>query len=174
MISQEELLELVEYKDGKLYWKVSRKGQKKSIEEELGFINNTGYKRVRIGRELYLIHRLVWLYHYGYFPENDLDHINRNRLDNRVENLREASRQCNVRNSCIRSDNKSGIKGVSFSITKGKWIAQIQANGIVQHLYVGHDLSEAVAHRLAAEQALSWSGCDSTSPAYLFMKAYVQ
>lgn len=172
MIGQEDLLKLVEYKNGKLFWKVKRGGRKGGVGEEAGYTNDRGYRVVMIDKKPYYSHRLIWLYHYGYFPENDVDHINRDRSDNRIENLRETSRQCNLRNASLRPDNKSGVKGVTFYNRENKWIAYIRVNNKNRHLYIGEDLVEAIAHRLAAEQALGWSGCESTSPAYLYIREY--
>ncbi len=103
----------------------------------------------------------------GYMPENEIDHTNRNRSDNRIENLREVSRSCNRKNTGNQKNNSSGVKGVHKSGQSG-WSAHI-GNGKEQH-YLGYtkDFEEAVLLRLAAEQCLGWSGCDLASPAYQY------
>jgi hypothetical protein len=121
-------------------------------------------------RKLYLAHRLIFLYHFGYMPEHEVDHIDRSRANNRIENLREVSHTCNLRNSTQRSQTSSGVKGLSFHKPTQKWQANIVVNGASRYLGLYSDFAEAVAHRLAAEQCLDWSDCDSSSPAYQFMK----
>jgi len=134
----------------------------------VGTINGEGYLQVMINLKTYQVHRLVWLYHHGYTPEGMMDHINRIRTDNRIENLREVSRSCNMRNR-KQQRSSSGVKGVTWWAHRNKWIAQIQTD--MKNRYVGAsiDLLEAVCHRLAAEQCLNWAGCDSTSPSYLYV-----
>lgn len=121
MITQQELLSLVEYRDGVLF--------RKSTGKEFCHVRPDGYLRGRAkpaGR-LYLAHRLVWIYHYGECPEF-LDHINGNRADNRIENLRPATKVQNAANRAIRKSNVSGVKGVSFRSDSKKWRAQIMVN----------------------------------------------
>ena len=128
-----------------------------------------GYLKTSIKRKHYLNHTLVYLYHHGYIPENDIDHIDRNPLNNKIENLREVSKTCNMRNSKLNKNNKSGVRGVNYAKKNKSWQVLITIHGKTN--YIGHykDFIEAVAHRLAAEQALDWNGCDSSSPAYLFI-----
>lgn len=165
-ITQEELKELVEYKEGGLYWLVKRKGRKGKVGEEVGYINSIGYKMVMLNLIPYYLHRLVWLYHYGYFPENNIDHINRDRGDNRIENLREVSLSCNSRNSSIRSDNVSKIKGVYPHKYTGKWEVSIGST----YLGIFENLLDAALCRYNAELKLNWIDCDSSSSAYLYLK----
>ena len=136
-----------------------------------GTILRSGYRHIQIDGKQYLAHRLVWLITYGYLPENYIDHINRNRSDNRVENLREVSNQCNQRNSAVNIKNTSGVKGVTYD--KGYWLARIRINKRIVHVGCSKDFTEAVAFRLAAEQSLGWEGCDSSSSSYLHMREYL-
>ena len=135
-----------------------------------GYEDKNGYVQIRINGRLYSAHRLIWLMEYGYFPEQSIDHINQNTKDNRIENLREVSTSCNLRNRGNPINNTSGVKGVHWYSPANKWKAQIQYNGKARHL--GHycDFSNAVCARLAGEQCINWAGCDTYSPAYQYVQ----
>jgi hypothetical protein len=96
--SQNELKEIFEYRDGELYWKKSN-GTKITIGKLAGSLSkDSGYIFIRMGK-LYRAHRLIWIYHYGDIPESlQIDHINRIRNDNRIENLRIVSQSLNIMN----------------------------------------------------------------------------
>ena len=116
------------------------------------------------------MHRIIWLYVYGYLPENDIDHINRIKDDNRLCNLREVSRSCNIRNACLSTNNTSNIKGVCFDTSRNKWISTIYFNNKAHTLGRYNNFHNAVCARLAAEQCLGWPDCDSRSSSYLYVK----
>ena len=73
---------------------------------------SAGYCAINVDGNSYKRSRLVWLYHNGYFPEHNIDHINRNRWNDKIENLREVTQQCNLRNCGNLKNNTSGVKGV--------------------------------------------------------------
>lgn len=100
-----------------------------SIGDICGTEKEDGYVLISIDRVLYRAHRLAWLYCYGRWPDGDIDHINRIRSDNRISNLREANRSENLCNSSRRSDNKTGIRGVSFNRKNKNYTVRIQKNG---------------------------------------------
>jgi len=128
--------------------------------------NENGYITIGIDNKVYKAHRLAWLYSYGYMPEQSIDHIDRNKANNKISNLREASSQCNIRNTDNWATNKSGVKGVYWHNQSGRWRAKITVNYKVKVLGNHKAFDEAVCARLAAEQCLGWSGCDSSSPAF--------
>lgn len=140
----------------------------------VGCLANNGYLVASIDCKLYLVHRIVFMHVHGYMPENDIDHINRNKLDNRPCNLRESTRSCNVRNVGLRVDNTSGVKGVYWHTQEGKWNPKAFFKGRGKSLGLFSSFIEAVAHRLAAEQCMEWEGCDCNSTAYLYMQKYLQ
>jgi hypothetical protein len=168
MITQERVRELFLYKDGSLFCRVHRGNA--GVGTVAGSHDSSGYLRVMVDGKSYKAHRLVFLYHHGYLPENDVDHIDKCKTNNRVENLREVSKSCNMINSAQRAFTSSGVKGLSLDKHNQKWRAHIATDGTTKYLGDHADFTEAVAHRLAAEQCLEWGDCDSRSPAYQFMK----
>lgn len=121
-----DITHLFEYKNGNLYNKIdiNPRAKKGALS---GSLCDGRYRTVVINKKRYYVHRLIWLMHYGYMPK-EIDHINRNKLDNRIENLREVTRSENILNTKISVRNKSGIKGVSWSKSKQKWLVQKTLN----------------------------------------------
>ena len=173
MITQEELKEQVSYNPatGVFTWLVANSSSAR-VGDAAGSLTTQGYVSVQIQGERYQAHRLAWLYMYGFFPENSLDHVNRTRDDNRIENLREVSNSCNIRNSKSHSNNTSGVRGVCWDKATQRWQADIKVNGKKIGLGRNTCFAEAVAHRLAGEQALEWEGCDSSTDAYKYIQGY--
>lgn len=173
--NQHELKQLLTYDTitGIFKWKyaVSRNIH---INDIAGYVGFDGYRKIGIKGKSYLAHRLAWFYVYGYFPENEIDHINRNRDDNRIKNLREVSIKCNRRNVDNLRNNTSGVKGVYFHQEKDKWLATITNNRKQRSLGYYDNFDDAVCARLAGEQCLDWFGCDDNSPAYRYVKKVIQ
>ena len=128
--SVERLNELFRYEDGELYWKLSWAVKKKraNIGDETGYVTPKGYMCVRIDGVKYLTHRIIWKMIKGEEPPKYIDHINQNKLDNRIENLRAVTQFQNLLN------NKA--KGCYFNKEKGKWQAQIMVDG--KHIHLGY------------------------------------
>ena len=135
----------------------------------VGSNTNNGYIAIHFDGKRYLAHRLAWLYIYGYFPENNIDHINRNKKDNRISNLREVSQQCNIRNSKLRKTNKSGVTGVCWYKNAGKWLAHIKINNKAVHLGRFDDKKDAVRARWDAEKKYKFPNCCTTSTAFNYL-----
>lgn len=108
-----------------------------------------GYIEIRLVGTSYLAHRLAWLHHYGSWPELDVDHKDRDKGNNRIANLRPATIVENRRNSSIKADNASGIKGVSWDAVLGKWRAQIGLNGTTKYIGIFESKEDAEAARTA-------------------------
>lgn len=169
-ITQEKLKEVLDYNQdtGVFTWKYSRRGAKKGAIAG-GLCN--GYVIITIFKKFYYAHRLAWLYMEGYFPKNiEIDHIDRIKNDNKWDNLRLASRQCNLRNTGNPATNTSGVKGVGWHKHTMKWGAHIYINGKVKYLGIYKDFKSAVQARFEAEQSLNWNKCDSNSPAYQYLE----
>lgn len=127
MISQEKLLELFDYNEGNLIWKV-KKRTRTNIGDIAGHTHPSGYIFVVIDKVSYGAHRLIFLYHYGYIPET-IDHINGIRCDNRIENLRPATHNQQMHNKKMTPLNTSGIKGVSFYNSNKRWYGKVSVGG---------------------------------------------
>ena len=148
-LTQDLLNELFYYSDGVLYWAVDGCNQVKS-GSPAGWVDGK-YKRVEINRKVYLVHRIIYMMHHGYLPEF-VDHINGNPQDNRIVNLRAATRSENNRNSAPKRCT-SGVKGVSWVRANKKWKAQLCYEGKQHYLGLYDTLEEAAeVVRKAREQ----------------------
>lgn len=136
---------------GRFDWRTRPAGQTITNSIGAGGFNSEGYRVVRWEKRNYRVHRIIWLMTHGAWPVNDVDHINGDRSDNRICNLRSATRTQNNYNQRISSRNKSGHKGVSWCKQRDKWQVHIAING--KCTYVGRfkKLEDAAnAYRKAA------------------------
>jgi hypothetical protein len=127
---------------GIFIWK---KSPSKKVKEGsiAGFMQN-GYVAITFNGELQYAHRLAWLFIYGKFPDNVIDHINGIKTDNRIDNLRDVTYAVNNQNQKKgHFDSKSGKLGVSWNSSKNKWVAKIGLNGKQRHLGYFDDVDEA-------------------------------
>jgi len=120
----------LEYKDGFLYWKKTLGRKLKG--NKAGWLNK-GYVMVGIDGETHPAHRIIFLLHHGYCSEF-IDHIDGNRSNNKIENLRPATHNENARNCKTPSHNTSGFKGVCWDKRKNKWMAYITVNNKLKFL----------------------------------------
>ena len=132
MITSNHLKTILSYcpETGVFTWLVTRRSHAGKVKPGAIATNVSvhGYARIGIDGERYPAHRLAWLYVYGRWPTKQIDHINRNRLDNRIVNLREATDAENRQNMSLSVTNKSGVKGVSWDKQRKKWYAKITHN----------------------------------------------
>lgn len=143
MITQNELKEILQYNEntGVFTWKQSPAKHIK-IGDIAGSLDANGYTYIRINKKLYKAHRLSWLYVYGEWPKNQIDHINGVKNDNRVINLRDVTNRENHQNKKEHREGK--LVGCNFHKKTQKWRAQIQINGRLKHL--GYYNTELEAH----------------------------
>lgn len=148
MVTYDDVKDLFDYntEHGGLYWKKINKHlvNRIFIGERAGHLNSCGYRQITVNYKRYYEHRLVWLWHYGKFPEGILDHKNRNPDDNRIENLREATYSENAKNTKLNSNNKSGHKGVCWSKADNKWKSYVSIDGKRIHIGYFDNMEDAV------------------------------
>ncbi len=144
-INQKEVFRLFNYKNGLLIRRVFVDGGgAKGVA--VGSLAGKGYLSVYIDGHPFRVHRLIFLYHYGYLPKM-VDHIDGDKLNNKIENLRGCTNSENLMNAKLSKSNTSGIKGVSLNKKIGKWCASIRVN--YKRLHIGsyddiNDAAEAV------------------------------
>lgn len=124
----------------------------KYIDGEAGhFDATTGYRRVSINNKKYYTHRVIWAMLHGEWPEGQIDHVNHNKVDNRISNLRLCSHKDNGRNQKKASNNTSGVTGVYWDNRYSRWMAAIMIDGINKFLGYFEDKEEAAQCRKRAE-----------------------
>ena len=150
MIDTKFVREVFDYDGKNLIWKVRR--QRIKVGSVAGYLHHSGYRYIKIHGKLYGAHRLVWLYHYGAWPNPEADHINRIPSDNRIENLREATHAEQQQNRSFFKNNTSGHIGVYWFKPSKKWHAQIMVDGKSIHLGYFDDFDAACAAREEAKK----------------------
>jgi hypothetical protein len=121
-----DVKELFTYEDGKLFWKQPGKGRK--VGAAVGSQMLNGYINISIKGRYFYVHRLIYLFHTNKWPDL-IDHIDCNKSNNRIENLREANKSLNSLNRKeLMPNNRSGFNGVYWSKAASKWIAQSTLN----------------------------------------------
>lgn len=123
-MNQTEVARLFEYRDGGLFWRISRRNKSK-VGHRAGRLLKTGYRSIHVSGRRYQEHRLIYVLHHGVTP-SQIDHVNGMKADNRIENLRPATHSTNQMNT---PDNpgKSGFRGVREKA--GRWSARVYLNG---------------------------------------------
>ena len=130
MMTQEWLRQFVSYdpETGIMRW-IAPYGRGRP-GDEVGHTSSNGYRTMCVGKKRYKVHRLAWMYMHGRWPDGETDHINGNRLDNRLRNLREVGPMENQQNKRTpRRDSKTGFLGVCWVPEFKRFRAQIQSNG---------------------------------------------
>lgn len=135
------------YSDGNLYWKKPT-GRRVRFGDLAGNVSE-GYVSIRVGGKLMKAHRIIYFMHHGYMPR-EIDHIDGNGLNNRIDNLRDADRFVNNKNRSASRNNKSGIKNVCWSKVANKWHVSIMENKTRHHIGYFASLDDA---RFAADNA---------------------
>ena len=139
MVTQERLKELFDYQDGTFI----RRKNGMSIVANFG---NKRYLRVYVDNKPYSLHRMIYLWHHGHLPKT-LDHIDGDRANNKIENLREATQQQNCLNRKHHSNSKSPYKNVYWHQAMNKWTVVMQVDGSRKQLgyYDNVELADLIA-----------------------------
>ena len=190
-LTQKLLKELIYYdeKTGEFIWKERQKHHfnikdnrysyrtwntrySNTIADKLN--NKTGYKSVRINKKHYLSHRLVFLYLYNYWPI-EIDHIDNDKTNNRINNLREVDSFINKQNIKIRKDCKSGVSGVRYDKIRNKWHVSITINKKFKFIGRFDNFDDAVLTRYNYEIDYNWDDMNNSSAKdYLINKNIIQ
>lgn len=152
-LTLERLKQLLSYnlETGVFTWIGVTYRNKRRIGTVAGCLDPIGYVRIGVDGQKYWAHRLAWLYVHGVYPKHVIDHINRNKSDNRISNLRDVSHQTNLRNMKDRND-RVLPRGVVKK--RSKFVAGVSVNGKRVHIGTFETVEEARRAYLKARQAL--------------------
>lgn len=148
IIDIEDLRKIVraDFAEGKLFWlerprsffsdEVSRRkwNSRWAGKEAFTSLTNFGYAQGSILNQKYSAHRVMWALYHGKWPTHQIDHINGDRADNRIKNLRDVPQSQNVKNSRLSSSNTSGFCGVRWDKSRKKWFAYGKSGGPIKNL----------------------------------------
>ena len=151
-LTSERLRSLLDYdpNSGVFVWRTSK--GRRNAGERGGSPARGDYRQIGIDGHVYYEHRLVWLWVFGQFPTQQIDHKNGNGLDNRLENLRECVNAENCQNLGLRKSNTSGVTGVRWDRARQKWVAQIRRDGKITPLGRFSSFEDAHQTYLAAKR----------------------
>ena len=152
-ITAEKLRELLDYdpETGTFTWRVRVRNSRIEVGAVAGSRHICGYTQIYLQGRPYLAHRLAWLHYYGTWPKAQIDHINRDRADSRISNLRDVTHKQNQQNLSKSCNNTSGFAGVHWVKRDSRWKAQITYN--YRHIHLGYftEIAAAIAARKAGE-----------------------
>jgi len=145
----------LDLKTGKLYWRYrpeyGARWNGRYAWKDAGSLGGSGYVQVKIDGRKFLTHRIVWRMCGLDDPDGDLDHKDLDKTNNRIENLRAATRSQNRGNTPAQQNNTLGMKGV-YALPNGKFGARIKITGKVKHLGTFDTREEAAAAYWTAAQ----------------------
>jgi hypothetical protein len=158
MLTQNDLKDLLHYDPdtGVFTWLVSRGTVRAGAEAGALHTKRNGkkYRQIMLFGKNYKAHRLAWFYVHAEFPSGEIDHIDGNGLNNKLDNLRAVTRTENCKNLRIPKHNTSGYPGVSWHKRRQKWRADININGKQKHLGLFENIDDAAeAYQAAAKAA---------------------
>lgn len=153
LVSAEKVRDLFDLDPETGYLTNKRTSRGRKAGKRVGYLRDDGYRKLAIDGILYLEHRIVWLHYYGELPSSFIDHRDMVKTNNRVENLRLATRNQNGANRPKPSNNSSGFKGVTWYRSTEKWLAQIRVCGKTINLgYYADKHNAAKAYEVAANR----------------------
>jgi len=143
MLTQQRLKEIFSYNDGQLF----RRGK------TAGSVNKRGYRVVYVDGKIYKAHRLVFFYHHGFLPIQ-VDHVDGNKDNNRIENLRAATNSQNRMNCGVQRNNTSGHKNVYWDVDAGKWAVKVRVDKKLRTLGRFASIDDAIVAAAAGRKKL--------------------
>ena len=145
MITKDNVKDLFDYRDGKL---IRKHGRYAGVVK--GTKTQAGYLILKSKDTMHYYHRVVWLWHNGDWPVHQIDHIDQDKTNNIIENLRDVTQSVNNYNHPMMGNNRSGVNGVSWRKRNQRWIVYMGKE------YVGAyaQLNDAVAARQQAETSV--------------------
>jgi len=154
-MTREEFSRLLAYNPGtgRFTWRLYR-GRMAKAGDPAGSLKPSGYIELHVGGKIYKAHRVAWLMAHGEWPSQHIDHINGDKADNRIANLRDCSRSENLCNSKHHANSTTGFKGVHFQKTDGIYVAHIRKDGKRKHLGSFRTVEDAAAAVRIARDAL--------------------
>lgn len=149
------------YIEGTLVWKLPRTNRVK-VGSRAGYVVTGGYRQIHLMGTNYQEHRVIWIMHYGDIPEDlTVDHKDRNKLNNYVDNLRLATATEQTCNSSICKRNSTGVKGVNFNKQHQKYVARVMLNGKSKYLGLFDTVESAAKAVVTARNELHGNfACD--------------
>lgn len=156
MLTQERLKELLNYNpDTGIFTWLASSGNGTHAGAIAGSYDKDGYRKIAINRTGYRAHRLAWLFTFGVHPACQIDHINMDKEDNSILNLREATHSENLQNQFMPMRNsKSGLRGACWNVLAKKWKAKINVNHVEHYLGYFDTAEEAHQAYLSAKARL--------------------
>jgi hypothetical protein len=121
-----------------------------------GYINDRGYRVIELSGKRFKAHRIAWTLFHGKPPVGEIDHINRQKSDNRIDNLRDTNTKGNMQNRGLQKNNTSGHRGVVWHKRDAQWRARIKVNNIQHHLGAFDKFEDAVTARQVAEDVFEF------------------
>jgi len=154
MLTQQQALDLFEYREGKLFWRINA-SPLAQIGMEAGSPAASGHLKIGYRYKYYFVHRLVYLMFNGGIPRF-IDHINGNPRDNRIENLRAATAAQNAQNKKLNCNSTSKIKNVHWSAKRNNWQVQMNIHG--KYTFIGTFKDLELADFVASEYRDKYHG----------------
>lgn len=169
-LTHSKLLKLFAYnpETGVFTWKVRRSGTK-GLGSIAGGVNH-GYRYITCDSESIPAHHLAWFYIHKWWPSGAIDHINRIKDDNWINNLRPVSDSENMQNCSLTNRNKFGVPGIRLHRKNHIFVAYITNNNRYKHLGSTTNFDEAVCYRLAGEQACSREKWNTNTPTFDYVQ----
>jgi hypothetical protein len=149
------VLSILDYNSetGIFTWK-KRMSSKAMPGDKAGCMTPTGYIALSIDKHIYYAHRLAWFYYYTVWPTQQIDHIDQNKQNNAIANLRNVDQFTNCHNRNITQSNTSGYKGVSYNQSRNRWTASIKINH--RTIYLGSFIEKKYAIKARQEAELKY------------------